>query len=339
MKIVYLVASSDVSGGQRVIFQQAEALAKALHTVTLICPEAKPDWFPIRRAKWERASFSQSDSLAEADICVATYWTTVAHAVQAFDGPVFHLCQGYEADFSFNAPFKKEIEVAYTQRTHKLAVSHHVADRLKSVGYDPVSYVGQTFDPDEFPPAKTRKFNTRLPAILLSGIFEADLKGIREALEALAQLRKTGTPFYLHRVSTWPLSEAEKSICIPQKYCMRLAPMEMARTYRESNLLIGPSHPEEGFGLPVLEALSSGLPVLISHTPAHRHIARRAAEYFKWGDSKDIFLKLKNLLNNPFRLEELSKMGPLEAHRFNTATVATRLIQLFNQSLKQNRSL
>ena len=119
---------------------------------------------------------------------------------------------------------------------------------------------------------------------------------------------------------------------------MRLPPVEMARTYRESDLLIGPSHPEEGFGLHVLEALSSGLPVLISDTPSHRHIARQAAEYFKWGESQDILVKLKNLLNNPSRLSELSEMGPPEAGRFSTATVTDRLVQLFNRSLKQNRS-
>ena len=335
MKIVYLLASSDVSGGQRVIFQQAEELTREAHTVTLICPEAKPTWFPIHRAKWEKTPFSESNALNTADICMATYWTTVAPAVEAFDGPVFHLCQGYEADFSFNGPFKEKIEAAYAMNTHKLAVSHHVADRLKSVGYNPVSYVGQTFDPREFPAAATRIFKTDLPVILLPGIFESDLKGIRETLEALADLRKSEIPFYLRRVSTWPLSEAEKGIYFAQQYSMRLTPAEMAAAYRNSDLLIGPSHPEEGFGLHVLESLSSGLPVLVSDTPGHRHIARDAAEYFKWGDRHDILMKLKYLLKNPRRLQELSKMGPAEANRFSTAAVARRLIQLFGESLNQ----
>ena len=333
MKIVYLLASGDVSGGQRVIFQQAEELAGKLQTVTLVCPEPKPKWFPIERAIWEKKPFPESTALLEADVCVATYWTTVAAAVRAFEGPVFHLCQGYEADFSFNAPFKRKIETAYAQKTHKLAVSHHVADRLKSVGYDPVSYVGQTFDPSEFPPGAIRTFNTDCPVILLPGIFESDLKGIREALEALAVLRRLEIPFFLHRVSTWPLSEAEDRIYRAQRYSLRLTPSEMAAAYRNSDLLIGPSHPAEGFGLHVLEALSSGLPVLISDIPGHRHIAREAAEYFTWGDSKEILIKLKDLIKNPLRLRELSKMGPPEAGRFSTAAVAGRLIRLFEQSL------
>ncbi|EFK05566.1 glycosyltransferase, group 1 family protein [delta proteobacterium NaphS2] len=258
----------------------------------------------------------------------------MAHAVKTFDGPVFHLCQGYEADFSFNVSFKAEIEAAYMLPTHKLAVSHHVADRLKSLGYKPVSYVGQTFDPDEFPPAVNRKYKSYSPTILLPGIFESDVKGIRESLEVLAQLRQEQRPFQLLRVSTWPQSESEKAILPADKYSVRLSPPEMAAAYQTSDLMIGPSHPEEGFGLHVLEALSSGLPVLISDTPGHRHIARQAAEYFKWHERQDLLLKLKNLLQNPLRLRELSRMGPLEACRFSTAKVAAKLITLFNQSME-----
>lgn len=333
MNIVYLVASSDISGGQRVIFQQAEELAKGPHKVTLTCPEPEPTWFPISNAQWETTPFPESKALPAADIRIATYWTTVSQAVKAFDGPVFHLCQGYEADFSFNKSCKKEIEAAYAQTTHKLAVSPHVADRLKSVGCDRVSYVGQTFDRHEFPPGKNRKFRHNSPVILLPGIFEAEVKGLRETLEALAQLHRNGIGFHLRRVSTWPRSEAEKHLFYAHEYCVRLSPLEMARAYREADLLIGPSHPEEGFGLHVLEALSSGLPTLLSDTPSHRHMAANAAEYFNWGDSMDILCKLKTLIQNPSRLQELSQMGPPEARRFSTAKVAGRLIRLFNRSL------
>ena len=333
MKIVYFVASSDISGGQRVIFQQAEGLAKLGHEVILACPEPKPTWFPIRNAKWVMMPFSRTQVLRKADILVATYWTTVHQARHAFSGPVFHLCQGYEADFSFNQPFLKEIKAAYAEETIKLAVSHHVAARLKSAGYSQVAYVGQTFDSDEFPPAKKRNFDRHSPTIILAGIFEAEVKGIREALHAMSQLHQTGVSFHLHRISTWPQSTAEKHVFSAHTYDLRLMPEEMARAYRDADLLIGPSHPEEGFGLHVLEALSSGLPTLLSNTPAHLHIARNAAEYFQCGDPTDILEKLKALLPNRSHLQELSRLGPVEAARFGTENVVKNLIRLFTRSL------
>ena len=339
MKIVYLTASSDISGGQRVIFQQAEGLAKRGHNITLVCPEPKPVWFPISNANWEMTPFSESKALQEADIRVATYWTTVQQAMHGFSGPVFHLCQGYEADFSFNRPFMAEILAAYANDTLKLVVSHHVAARLKSAGYPRVAYVGQTFDCAEFPPEKNRNFDQHSKNIVLAGIFEADIKGIRESLIALKQLNKIGLSFNLRRISTWPQSTEEKQIFSAHTYNLRLTPGEIAHAYRNSDLLIGPSHPEEGFGLHVLEALSSGLPVLLSNTPAHRHIARNAAEYFHCGASSDILKKLKELLSNRFRLQELSRLGPVEASRFNTEKVVSRLITLFTRSLDPYKPL
>jgi len=333
MNIVYIAASSDISGGQRVIFQQSEALAARGHGVTIVCPDPPPSWFPLQRTRWETSSVERSQALPEADICVATYWTTVLPAMSRFSGPLFHLCQGYEADFSFNAPRLQDIKTAYRQQTRKLAISPHVAQRLKAAGHTPVTCVGQTFDPAEFPPPRPRPFDRHPPTLLLVGIFEAEVKGIREGLSALACLRATGTPFHLHRISTWPLCQEEQSLFPADAYRTRLSPSQMARAYRDADLLIGPSHPEEGFGLPVLEALSSGLPTLLSDTPGHRHIAGPAAEYFPCGDISGLHLSAKRLLENRRLRAELSAKGPGQAARFRTADVADRLIDAFTKAL------
>ena len=333
VRIAYLVASSDISGGQRVIFQQAEALADLGCDVTLVCPEPQPDWFPVRKARWETSPFHRSKALARTDIRVATFWTTVAAAVTDFSGPVFHLCQGYEADFSFYTPKRRDIESAYKEPTHKLAVSPHIARRLAAVGYTPVTYVGQTFDSEEFPPDPMRRFDRFPPRVLLIGIFEADVKGIRETLEALAGLRRSGIMFHLHRVSTWPISPEEASILMPDAYRLRLTTSEMGEMYHASDLFIGPSHPEEGFGLPVLEALSSGLPAILSDTPAHRHIARDAAEYYPVRDAEALAWMLSRLLADGPRRAQLSAMGPIEAVRFRTGDVADRLVTVFTKAL------
>lgn len=333
MKIAYLVASNDISGGQRVIFQQAEELANRGCRITLVCPEPKPTWFSVRKAQWEMAPFAKSKALADADIRIATFWTTVAPAVRDFNGPVFHLCQGYEADFSFNATKREEIESAYAKTTHKLAIAPHIARRLRAAGYTPVAYVGQTFDPLEFPPEKKRRFDQNPPTLLLVGIFQADVKGIREALEALAGLQRSRIGFRLRRISTWPLSTEERSLFPAHEYLLRLSPFEMGRIYRDSDLLIGPSHPEEGFCLPVLEALSSGLPAVLSDTPAHRHIAGETAQYFRCSDIAALGLSIATLIENRSRRAELSAKGPLEAARFRTTDVADRLLAEFTNAL------
>jgi glycosyltransferase involved in cell wall biosynthesis len=336
--VAYLVPESGISGGQRVIFQQAEGLARAGDAVTLVCPSPPPDWFPLEAVRWEQSEFATSGALARAEVRVATFWTTVAPAVLGARGPVFHLCQGYEADLSFYAAWREGIRAAYARPTRKLAVAPHVAERLREEGYEPVVLIGQAFDSEEFPPSPARRFDADVPTILLVGPFEADVKGIREALEALALARARGVQFRLRRISTTPPAGEEEALGLAAEHRVGLLPRQMSEAYQSSDLLIGPCHPEEGFGLPVLEALSSGLPVLLSETPGHRHIARDAAAYFSCGDARALARALEPLLADPARRRLLAELGPAEARRFRTADVVERLRREFAHALEASRS-
>jgi len=339
VKVAYLAPESAIAGGQRVIFQQAEGLAKTGETVSVVSPSPRPDWFRLEAAGWEESEFDRSRVLAEADVRVATFWTTVAPAVAGARVPVYHLCQGYEADLSFYAALSDEIRAAYRAPTRKLAVAPHVAERLVEEGYGPVVLVGQTFDAREFPPARDRRFDAATPTILLVGTYEADVKGIRETLEALSALRSTGARFRLRRISTTAPAAEEIALGLADSHDRNLKPADMAAAYRSADLLIGPCHPEEGFGLPVLEALSTGLPVLLSDTPGHRDIAREAAEYFACGDAASLASALARLLPDASRRRELSGHGPLEASRFRTANVVDRLVEEFSAALSRSATV
>jgi len=333
MRIAYLVASNTLSGGLRVICQQAEGLAKMGHSVLLVCPDRQPDWCHLHLARWEASPFQFSKALETAEIRVATFWNTVSFAVHNYSGPVFHLCQGYEADFSFYRPIKKEIESAYAKFTHKLAVSPHLVTRLQTLGYTPVTYIGQTFDAKEFQPPENRFFGRPEPTILLMGIFEADVKGIGDALLALDRIRRSGAIFRLIRVSPYPPSLEEKEVFMADNYFNHIKTDQMSQIYQQADLFIGPSHPEEGFGLPVLESLASGLPVVLSDTPGHRHIARSAAEYFEVLNVISLAESVSRLLADEGRRRTLSRLGPIEAKRFKTSNVTDRLLSVFTKAL------
>jgi glycosyltransferase involved in cell wall biosynthesis len=334
VRIVYLAPESGISGGQRVIFQQAEELGRRGLAVTIASPSPPPFWFPLKAARWEQAEFTRSQALSRADIRVATFWTTVASATQETHGPVFHLCQGYEADFSFYAHQREEIRAAYARPTRKLAVAPHIEDRLREEGYSPVTLIGQTFDQEEFPAATDRRFDAECPTILLVGTFEADVKGIRETLEALRTARAEGLKFRLRRVSATPPGNEERAFGLADQQDVGLLPSAMSAAYRSADLLIGPSHAEEGFGLPVLEAVSSGLPLLLSDTPGHRYIARDAASYFSCGNTQALLSGLGSILRDPTRRRRLSELGPREASRFRTTEVVDRLLSEFERSTR-----
>ena len=62
-----------------------------------------------------------------------------------------------------------------------------------------------------------------------------------------------------------------------------LSPTELASVYRRATLVLVPSE-AEGFGLPVIEALAGGTPVLASDLPVLREVGGNAAVYAPVGD-------------------------------------------------------
>ncbi len=331
LRVAYLLESTELSGGAKVVLLQAEALARRGHRVTVVSPGARPEWFDLSQAHFERSAFGDSAELARAEVRVATFWTTVTPALAGAAGPVFHLCQGYEGDFTFYDASRPEIERAYRAPTVKLTVSRTLARRLEEKGFGAATNVGQAFDPDGFFSAPAHRASDP-PTVLLVGPYEADVKGIAIAFAGLAVWRRRGGRFRLRRVSPLPAGEAEKAWGFADEYHHLLPPDRMPFAYRASDLFIGPSRPAEGFGLPVLEALACGLPCLLSDTPGHREIAGEAAWYFADGDPDAVAESLPLLASDASR-DRARRLGPAAAARFDTANVAERLESAFVAAL------
>lgn len=101
--------------------------------------------------------------------------------------------------------------------------------------------------------------------------------------------------------------------------------VDLAALYRLAKLYVFPSL-YEGFGLPLLEAMNYGLPIVASDIPCLREIAGTAAEYFDPNDQNDLVEKFKNLLVNQDRQNELRQAGQKQCQKYRwPETVAEHL--------------
>jgi glycosyltransferase involved in cell wall biosynthesis len=94
----------------------------------------------------------------------------------------------------------------------------------------------------------------------------------------------------------------------------------------------------EGFGLPVLEALHAGTPVLASDIAALREVAADAARYADPYDVQSIATGLTELATvGPLR-EELRRRGTARAAAFSWERCARRHVEAYEQAISLHRS-
>ncbi|MDD5623278.1 MAG: glycosyltransferase family 1 protein [Candidatus Peribacteraceae bacterium] len=91
---------------------------------------------------------------------------------------------------------------------------------------------------------------------------------------------------------------------------------EYERLLTHATLLAFPSL-YEGFGMPVLDALQRGLPVLTSRRGSLGEVAGQAAVYVEPEDERSLAAGLEKLLRDRMLRERLRSAGPLQAAQFS----------------------
>lgn len=76
---------------------------------------------------------------------------------------------------------------------------------------------------------------------------------------------------------------------------------ELSYAYTNAHSLVFASF-VEGFGLPIIEALNCGLPVLASSLPIHKEIGRDNIDYFQLDNMEELVYKLEKLAQEPKKI-------------------------------------
>jgi glycosyltransferase involved in cell wall biosynthesis len=105
----------------------------------------------------------------------------------------------------------------------------------------------------------------------------------------------------------------------------------LAELYRRCAVFCYPSL-GEGFGLPVLEAMAAGAPVLTSNVSSLPEVGGDATAYADPYDTLDIARQLESLLREPARCEELSTRGRERAQEFSWARFAELVLSTLQNS-------
>jgi glycosyltransferase involved in cell wall biosynthesis len=273
MRITWLLEVADqLWGGVKVALENANWQHRQGHRVTVVSRSGPPAWMQLD-CEFRRVPDFRSEHLPDADVLVATYWTTVSWARSAAPGkgaPV-HFCQGYEGDGAENEALRDRIESAYRlSGVQRVTVSPHLTRLFQERFGITAVQVPYTIDHGVHFPGPARTPGTPL-RVGLVGPWQVAWKGLATGYAACQLAHRAGQRLVLVRATNTAPDAAELQQPFPIEWHRQLPPSAMGDFYRSLDLLVATSTgSEEGFFLPAVEAMACGVPTILTDVPCFR---------------------------------------------------------------------
>jgi glycosyltransferase involved in cell wall biosynthesis len=215
--------------------------------------------------------------------------------------------------------------------------------RLLGIAPERVTVIHNGIDQQRFHP--TEKMVARKPYILFVGV-EHPRKNLISLLHAFRRLKeeprfqnlrliKVGAPGYRGKAFRQQTLSAITELGLRDEVEL-VGPVEgekLASYYSGAECLVMPSL-AEGFGLPVIEAMACGCPVIVSDRDSLPEIAANAATV-TGPDAEAIAEALRNLIGNQRVREDLRRRGLQHAGQFTWAAAAARTRAVYRAVLRR----
>ena len=107
---------------------------------------------------------------------------------------------------------------------------------------------------------------------------------------------------------------------------------ELGTFYQKAKCFVFPSM-YEGFGIPVLESMACGCPIVLAKHSSFPEVAGDAGFYFDLNSSEDLKNKINQLLTDENLRKEYSEKGLVQAQKFNWDNAAEQCFELYKKAI------
>lgn len=287
MKITFLMVSSGFSGGARVVSIYAERLQQRGHDVLVVStPPRQPDLKQqirslikhqrlVSAVKHEPTYFDHlnipykvidcwrpmTDSdVPDADVVIATWWETAEWAASLSEskGAKVHFIQGHEVFEYLN---QSRVAASYLLPLYKLTISQNLVEILRT-HYHVKNYslVSNSVDLRQFyAPVRSKQQIPTIGLVYTPDIYwkgcDIGLQAYQLALHHVPNLRLVAFGHQRPDLTDLPLPPGTE-------YGYQLPQAQLKDFYAKCDAWLFSSRAEEGFGLPILEAMACRTPVI-----------------------------------------------------------------------------
>lgn len=324
-------------------FGRHRGLPSNFHWVTL--PTGKGRWiFALPRSIREtkiNVFFSPTSFLACLLTCVPT--VVVVHDLAVFVEPL--------ARPSYKTKIVERLTLpwAIKRAEHIICDSNHTKKDLLKCFNPPeekttVIHLAPFSKPTKIVGPKTviSKYKLTKRYILFVGTIEPrkNIEGLIKAYSLFPKAFRQAIPLVIVGKKGWNFETVDKMVvdlglAHNVRFLGLVSDDELPGLYQSAAVVVYPSW-YEGFGLPALEAMSYGAPVVTSNRSSLPEIVSNAAVLIDPGKPAEIAQAIKKILSNSKFRDNLSRKGLQRAKEFSwVKTAATTLVVLLNIARKE----
>lgn len=245
-------------------------------------------------------------------------------------------------DFRLHTYYHVKLE----QVEHLISISEnakHDAIKFLNVREKNITPIHLGVDRERFAPIQ-RNDTALAPSYLLNLGGRNENKNQARLLEAFASIAAEQPEWQLHFAGPWQASDrvwlqersAALGIAERVKYIGYVSDAELPDLYRNAVAFVFPSL-QEGFGLPVLEAMACGTPVVTSQCSSLPEVAGDAALLVDPRSVASIAASLRRLIDEGER-ERLRARGLLQAAKFSWHQTASLTIETLTKIVRERKA-
>jgi glycosyltransferase involved in cell wall biosynthesis len=168
-------------------------------------------------------------------------------------------------------------------------------------------------------------------------------KGFKFGLEAVALLKKKGllVTYVVVGRNMEPIRAMARQLSIDRFLITpgQVGPEVVSELLKISDIYMSTSI-VESFGLTTLEAMSAGLPCVVTDIPGSRDLVSPECGYLvRSGDPEKLFRALKDLIENPSKKLKMGKRAQIEASKYDWINVANQYLDVYQACLESESSV
>ncbi|TSC72662.1 MAG: hypothetical protein G01um101438_379 [Parcubacteria group bacterium Gr01-1014_38] len=327
LRIIYVLQKTNIAGGHRDVFEHLNRLQERGHDVSLYALEGKPAWFDLNAPVVSFFTYGQLTRALAAipAIKVATWWQTAfpVWSASLFTGIPVYFVQDVEASYydETQPTERARVLASYRKEFHYLTISRWIQATLWDIGITsalaPPWYNTDLFGPD---PLVQREHD-----VLLAIGRSHPLKNFLMTVRAWKAM--TPSP------RLW-LFGVEPSVAegLGATYFLQPPDRDVARLYRRATVFVQTSR-HEGFGLPILEAMACGCPVVCTSADGNVDFCRDGYNcLIVPQDDAAALVRMLEVLLRDKRLQEKLRQGGYETvSRYRNDHLVDRLETFYLQ--------